>query len=363
MSKSVLIFPAGMPRSLAYLDHALSEGQRVVGSSSLRYDPARERYPFWVYLPYVTAADFETSLRIAITEFDIGGIYTPNPVVWNHLRRIMGESFPGVSLVNSSPVHREVEPYLKALQFARSVLDEPLNLGANGPTKPPLSTTAIAALFRHADVIPGMCDHDKIHAFCELFRFAPLGDVVEIGSWWGKSAFALIWLACSYNVGKLLCVDPWANEHLVQNDDKGLVDQVPVNADEALIVFQINLLPYSHGSVNYLRMPSVQAARAYRSSQVVVTPLFGETHYSGHISILHIDGNHSPQNVSADIAEWTSFVLPGGWIIIDDYTWPYGKGPQTVGDEFLSSNSDRIEISFVMGGALFIRLKARISRR
>ncbi len=363
MSRQVLIFPAGMPRSLAYLERALAEGQSVIGSSSLRHDPVRERYPAWVHLPYVTAPDFDVALRRTIAEFNISGIFTPNPVVWDYLNRRIGAVFPGIALVNSSPVDREVAPYREALQFGAEVLAEPLRVAASVAPKPSVCALTVAALYRHADEIPGMCDHEKIRALCELFRYAPQGDIVEIGSWWGKSAFVLNWLASCYGIGKLLCVDPWSNEHLVQKDENGLVDRVSVNADEALTVFQINLLPYARGAVNYLRQPSVDAAQTYRRSPVVTTPVFGETCYSGHIAVLHVDGNHSYENARSDMEAWSDLVIPGGWIIIDDYIWPYGDGPRCVADEFLAANLDKIELAFVMGSALFLQLNSEMIRR
>lgn len=356
MAKRTLIFPAGMPRALTYLETALAEGRQVIGSSSLGHDPARERYPTWTHLPYVTAPEFDDALRRAIAEFDIGGIYTPNPVVWDYLSRRIGEAFPGVMLVNCSPVDSEVAPYHKALQFGASSLAEPLALAASGTPRPPASALEIAALFRHAEGIPGMCDHEKIRALCELFRHAPSGDIVEIGSWWGKSAFVLNWLSCCHGVGKLLCVDPWDAEHLVQENKNGLIDNVLWNADEALTVFQINLLPYARGAMNYLRLPSVEAATEYRRSREVTTPTLGQTTYSGRISVLHVDGNHSYENARADVEAWADLVLPGGWIVIDDYIWPYGDGPQRVGDEFISANLRRVELAFVMGSALFLRI-------
>ena len=76
MTKPVLIFPAGMPRSLTYLQRARAEGQQVIGSSSLGYDPAREHYSEWVHLPYISAPDFDQALRQAIADFDIGGIFS-----------------------------------------------------------------------------------------------------------------------------------------------------------------------------------------------------------------------------------------------------------------------------------------------
>lgn len=356
VAKRILVFPAGMPRSLAFLEHALAEGQWVIGSSSLGYDPVRERYPQWVYLPYITSTDFVQSLQRVINDFEIDGVYTPNPVVWNFLHRCINTLLPNVTLINASPVASEVAPFRKALHFGQLIINNPLLLAAVCTPQSSISSLEISAIFHHADSIPGMCDQEKIRALCELFRYCPEGDVVEIGSWWGKSAFVLARLAICYSVGKLLCVDPWSNAHLVQNDKKGLVDSVPVDADEALTIFQINLLPYGHGAVNYLRLPSVNAAAIYRDRPVVNTASFGETKYAGRIAVLHIDGNHSYVRAHSDVSAWADLVTPGGWIVIDDYIWPYGDGPQRVGDEFLAANSAYIHCAFVMGSALFVQV-------
>jgi hypothetical protein len=310
-----------------------------------------------VTLPFVGTSGFDESLRQAIADFDIGGIYTPNLVVWDYLHRCMQASFPGVTLVNESPIESEVAPYHKALAFGRSVRAHPLELSGSGPVRPSITELELAALFHHAEAIPGMCDHEKIRALCDVFRSTPAGDIVEIGSWWGKSAFVLLRLAQCYGTSSLLCVDPWSNTHLLQNDERSLLDRVPVNADEALTMFQLNLLPYSNGAVNYLRLPSVDASAEYRSRRIVSTPVFGETTYSGRIALLHIDGNHSYANAQSDVASWCDLVMPGGWIVIDDYTWPYGDGPQRAGDAFLSEHHDQIANAFVMGSALFVQLK------
>ena len=70
---------------------------------------------------------------------------------------------------------------------------------------------------------------------------------------------------------------------------------------------------------------------------------------------LHVDGNHSYESARADVDAWADLVIAGGWIIIDDYIWPYGDGPQRVGDEFLRSHQGEIACAFVMGSALFIQ--------
>jgi len=164
-----------------------------------------------------------------------------------------------------------------------------------------------------------------------------------------------------YGIGNLLCVDPWSNAHLVQNDEKGLVDteSAQMDADEALMVFEMNLLPYNLNHLNYLRMPSTEGAKHYRERRNATTVSFGTTNYCGHIAILHIDGNHSYAAAKADILAWSGFVVDGGWVIVDDYIWPYGDGPQRAGDEFMAENQAGIDIAFVMGSALFLQLSSR----
>lgn len=103
-------------------------------------------------------------------------------------------------------------------------------------------------------------------------------------------------------------------------------------------------------------MASVDGATYYNNRRLISTEAFGHTEYTGQISILHIDGNHTYEDAKADVKSWEKFMVGGGWIIIDDYLWPYGDGPQRVGNEFLADNFDKIDTSFVMGGALFIQL-------
>jgi len=360
-NKPILIFPGGMPRSLEFLQNCLRDGLPVIGSSSLDYDVAQEKYPAWLFLPFITQPEFDTALKHAVAEFGIGGIYSPNPVIWSYLNDKLKNIAPEVALVNESPVGMELNEYRVARNWAHEQLSHPLPLASMQADQPHLSEIELAALFRHAESIPGMCDHEKIYALYEIARRCPVGDVVEIGSWWGKSAFVLSNLARCYDIGNLLCVDPWSNEHLVQNDSLGLVDaeSARMDAEEALAVFEMNLLPYSAKHINYLRMPSTLGAHHYHEHRSATTVSFGTTEYRGHIALLHIDGNHSYAAAKADISSWSESVMRGGWIIIDDYIWPYGDGPQRAGDEYIEANIRHIDVAFVMGSALYIQLSVQ----
>jgi cephalosporin hydroxylase len=357
-AKPILIFPGSMPRSLDYLQRCLRDKQRVIGASSVEYDASREKYPDWLYLPYVTKPEFDEALKLAIKDFDIGGVYSPNPVIWNHLNRVLKDIAPTVQLVNGSPVNTELSGYRESRNHARMLLTSPLQLGSNSDAKMPVSELELAALFRHADLIPGMCDHEKLCALHEIARFSPRGDIVEIGSWWGKSAFILASLARHYDIGSLLCVDPWANEHVISKGANAMVESTfsQVDAEEALMVFEMSLLPYNANHINYLRMLSTDGAVHYRAHRSATTEFFGTTKYCGHISILHIDGNHAVSEVEADTKAWAGLVQKGGWIIFDDYKWAYGNGPKVAADEFINTKRKDIATSFFMGGAMFVQL-------
>ncbi|MFM7741890.1 MAG: class I SAM-dependent methyltransferase [Verrucomicrobiota bacterium] len=203
-------------------------------------------------------------------------------------------------------------------------------------------------------------DHLKLRALCEIARDCPRGDLVEIGSWWGKSAFILLRLAQNYGIGRLYCVDPWSDAHLVQGGAASVVDLVSTQycAEEAFQVFLLNLRPYAHGDLSYLRCPSAEGAARYKAGNPITTSEFGSARPVGAIALLHIDGNHSYACAKEDIASWTPAMAPGGWIIVDDYVWPFGDGPKRAGDEYLEANADRIAMSFVTGSALFIKLRA-----
>ena len=354
---TILIFPAGMPRAVAFLNDCLRQKKEVVGASSLLHDPSRGQYPTWAHLPYVNQPDFAEALVGVIEQNKINQIYSANPVVWDVLKGALPTIAPNVELLGESPAAEMLAGYRSSRLISDRLWQSRdfLSLGAQGAKR--MQKEEFAALVHHAETIPGMCDHQKLLAISEVLRFAPKGDVVEIGSWWGKSAFILAHTAYRYQVGSLLCIDPWSDAHLAQGDK--LVDDLSaeVSAEEAHAFFIANLLPYGRGNINFIRATSVEGAARYRANRNVQSAAFGETNYSGKISLLHIDGNHEESAVAADLQAWGSLVVAEGWIIFDDYKWPYGDGPRLVADRFLSERSAEISKAFFSGGALFVQLR------
>ena len=361
MTGRVLVLPGGMPRALEFLDECHRLHLDAIGASSLAADPAASRYPRWAYLPNVGDPKFDQALAALIGAQKIDRVFTPHPVLWFALEKRLAGIAPRVRLLGPAPVESEMKPYRTAARLAREYPDLPL--AASGAKRTAMTHAQRHSLWRHVELVPGMCDHAKISALMSVAPFVPDGDLVEIGSWWGKSAVLCALLAQFFDLGPLLCVDPWQQSALVQEDSPELLNETSaaIDANEAFAVFCANLLPYANGRVNYMRRASVEAALSYGMNEVS-TPEFGSTRYSGEIALLHIDGNHDFTAVQADVDAWAPRVVPGGWVVMDDYTWSFGDGPRKVGDRYLARHADEIACSFVMGTALFMQrsIQARL---
>ena len=219
--------------------------------------------------------------------------------------------------------------------------------------KPPLSPAERAGLIRLVDAIPGPCCEANMVAVMQAMRHAPAGDIVEIGSAWGRSAALLVLLARRYEIGHVLCVDPWASA--IQEEPTSEIDGLA--ADESLRIFEINLAPLADGRLNYLRCASAEAARLYGSGMTVTTEVFGQTRYAGEIALLQIDGRHSGAEAARDCALWSPQVAAGGWIVFDGYNRPVGDGPRRAADAFVARESGRIAAHFEAGSSLFLQLR------
>lgn len=355
---TILVFPAGLPDALRFRAEAEARGDTVIGASSLAFDTAQGAYAHWDFLPFVHDEGFPAALSEVAARRNIDAIYAPHEVVAGRLADIMPEVAPRARLIEASPMRDKERAYRTLREAAEAQGTEDWFAASPFTPRPRLSPLQAAGLIRLVDTIPGMCDGEKIAVVMEAMRYAPPGDIVEIGSWWGRSAALFNWLGRHHGVGPMLCVDPWSSAELPQG--VAVLDRASaaMDTDEALAIFQMNLGPLAQGDLNYIRARSADAAADYGPGLEVTTATFGKVVYGGRISVLHIDGNHALESVAADAAAWIPHVRPGGWIIFDDYVWAFGDGPRQVGDAFLASDAHRIAFSFVMGTALFVQLAA-----
>ena len=156
------------------------------------------------------------------------------------------------------------------------------------------------------------------------------GDIVEIGSFRGKSAVALAHglhhdPAAS---GRIVCVEPHA-------DFTGVYGGI-FGAEDRGAFYRIMLESGYFDRVALINLASEAAARAW----------------SGPIGLLFIDGDHTHAGVQKDIECWEPFVEPGGCIAFDDSTDP-AIGPAHVVEELLACR--RFEFIERVGKITFLR--------
>ena len=333
---TILVFPSSLEASRDYASQAKRQNLKVVGASSINDDPYIQDYPAWEPLPFISDTHFEDSLSAVITKHNITAIYTPHAPSFLHLNRL---NLP-VEILGESPCDQQMARVRTAF-----------NLGNQDSFK--------AGLLEQANHLYGECPAEKITAFTQVFEDCPAGDVVEVGVFFGKSALILNRLAQHHQIGATLAIDPWDCEISIQHDSPQLVQDLSHQWDWDLVFkgFLLQAQGCHAGRFNYLKATSVNAWEDYRHSRIMSSPEFGDTLYSGKIAVLHLDGNHDERYIQQDFDLWSSAVVPGGWIILDDYNWSLGDGPKIVGDKVLQHWQDRIESHFVAGGALFIKTR------
>jgi hypothetical protein len=210
MTSVTLVFPSSMMESHAFTRLAKARGDQVIAASSVKADETARHYDQWIYLPSIYEAGFDRALADLIASKGITHFFTPNMVVYLAVKALV--DVQGLSVVMcASPVATLQEHYRDVFSHARDA--SPFIAAISGKA-PPLNL--IASLFHYGEQIYGQTSETKIAAMAAVCADAPKGDLIEIGSAWGRSAFVLATLATHYDIGDLLCIDPWQEEEAHQ---------------------------------------------------------------------------------------------------------------------------------------------------
>ena len=225
------------------------------------------------------------------------------------------------------------------------------------PPREALLPEETAGFIRAAMSIPGESYEAKLLAFIEIARRCPDGDIVEVGCLFGRSASLLAMLSRRYDLGRVLCVDPWSSEQIDQGDATLAEASKVYDWSVWQLMFEINVIPFGLGAAELSAHALGEGAEGLRRRGPVETATFGKTRYDGQIAFLHIDGNHDYSHALADAQAWIPHMAAGGWIVFDDYVWDWGDGPKRVADAWIVDNAVRVRTYFVVGGAMFIQLR------
>lgn len=352
---NILVFPSVMPESINFAQEELKRGNFIIGASSVPFNKP-DLFSVNETLPFVTEPDFDTLLVELISKYAIDAIYSPHPVTWQKISESLNSGLISIVLLNEHPAEMALESYRKASAMAAVGVwsIDGLSVDWVAPTQ-----YFRVGLLHALRAIPGQSSYEKLSFLSALVMNLPRGDIVEIGSLWGRSAYALSQAAHQTLAGPVLCIDPWSDDAYAQPDSSPLLERALSSfvAQNAFNCFLSNLVPFAGTVCNYLRMTSTSAVEVYRSESKIKSEAYGITQIHGFISLLHIDGNHDLEAVEQDLAMWTPHLCKGGWLVLDDYCWAFGNGPRTAGDNWFKRNRLDYDIAFVAFDSLFLRKK------
>jgi hypothetical protein len=335
---------------------ARCRGERFVCAASVANEEIAAECGELHRLPAIHDNDFPSAFLSLVKERAVCRLFCPVSTVYAFMAKFVSVHRLDIKLLGPSPVARQIEQHRQLMDRARRLLPL-MELCADGAAG--LSLLELAGVLRQSSLIYGESNDDKLAAMMGIFARAPEGDVVEIGSLMGRSAFVLLYLAWRFRIGAVLTIDPWEAAECIQRDSPDSLQTVTEEWDYEMLSegFMVNMIPFRADDHAHLRLPSEKAFEVYAEGYASFSSRYGHVAYSRKIAVIHIDGNHDYDRVRTDCVLWLGKMLPGGWLILDDYIWSHGDGPYRVGNELLLEQPERIECSFVCGKALFIKLR------
>jgi hypothetical protein len=357
----VLIFPCDTIEALVKAKEFKLIGIETIGANSkvAEYVSSNIEFEKIYNLPHVTKNNFKQSFLELVKNNKISHVWSSVASINIEIPKLFLGLNLQVKMLSAQPaaLHQSMFNLVSTEFAAKNVylthLEQSLNI------KQKSNDDLTKHILNTALTVPGESHFDKLLTITKIYETIPsCTDIVEIGTLWGRTAKLFSCLNKVFKKGNLLCIDPWTNgELVVQNTHKILDDQsFNIDGNGHFSIFLSHLVSDNQNVMNYIRNFSSNALDKYLTKNgEIVTKEFGLTNYQKRIGLLHIDGNHKYENVKEDIEHYASLVVAGGWIIFDDYNWVYGDGVTIAADEYLNMNTDKIDIAFFCGGALFVR--------
>lgn len=169
--------------------------------------------------------------------------------------------------------------------------------------------------------IPGMIDEeDGIFLYLLASVISLNGDIIEIGSWQGKSTCFLASSCKDFSNGIVHAIDPFTGNPGKEKQYKIMRDDLS-DLRESFIK---NIK--SQGLEDYIKLYNVTSEKAFLQMKNVRARL------------IFIDGNHDYEYVKSDIKNFSQLLLNHGIIVLDDYKNTFPGVVQAANEEIMKSN-------------------------
>jgi predicted O-methyltransferase YrrM len=163
----------------------------------------------------------------------------------------------------------------------------------------------------------GWCSPEKAYSLSAcVMKYKPKL-AVEIGVYSGRSFFAIALSMIQVGHGHLIGIDPWSPLESVKGwkDVNGewwrKLDHNAIYAEFAAYRHKLGL----DSITTTLDMTSDAAFEMFKRTKL-------------HVDLLHVDGNHSPEQAVRDVENYVPMVNAGGIVYFDDLDWSETKPAQ-----------------------------------
>lgn len=216
------------------------------------------------------------------------------------------------------------------------------------------TTPIIASLERSVKEVPGWTPIDQLYSlFLLAVSNANLkGDILELGSWCGRSAIALGLAARLMKETKVICVDLFPEKSdWYENKDGSYSFKVTIGNkvfdayNEQTVwkePFERDIIPVYQR--NESLMETFRQCVASQSLDDIVTPFRGDLELFAKegprdfkCKLAFVDGDHSYDAVCADIERVERYMVPGGWICFDDAFSSYTGVNEAITSKIISN--------------------------
>jgi predicted O-methyltransferase YrrM len=172
--------------------------------------------------------------------------------------------------------------------------------------------------------IPGMVTPRSGQILYSLCAFQEAtGDVVEIGSWQGRSTSFLARAVSDSGNGRFFAIDHFKGN--VGKEASYVIGKQDLSDLKHSFMSNMKSLNLD-SSVNLLDMTTIEAAREFRLEQ---------------IRFLFVDGNHTYEGVSQDIELFFPLLCPSAIIVFDDFSKEFSGLLKAVGEMLQSVKTSR----------------------
>lgn len=164
----------------------------------------------------------------------------------------------------------------------------------------------------------GGCSVRKAYLLAWLINRFKLSTSLDIGVYRGRSLLPQALSHRESGGGLAYGVDPWSAEDAEEHDHDALRNEIEafvastnfeqVYQDVMRRITDFDLAPYTI----VLRTTSDRAARQFAADGT-------------HFGLIHIDGNHDAEPVLRDVRAYFPLLQPGGFLVMDDVSWPSVK--------------------------------------